>query len=115
MTRSDNKEYIKELEQQVEQLEAEKDSLKDDLDECEQANTSLEVAYEILSQDYDDLLQEYNGLTEADDNHVISSVIEDIHSMIGSGITAGDFKRIADMLCAKYSIKTPIWGLDYGE
>ena len=56
--------------------------------------------------------REYNELAYGD-NRTEHEIINKIHELIGNGITAGDFKRIADMLATEYSIKTPICGLDY--
>lgn len=108
-------EYIRELEQQVDDLEAENDSLNDELDMSEQDYQSLENAYDSLEQDYDDLYKEHSKLIEKVDTSDVSEIINNIHSMIGNGISSGEFKKIADMLSIKYSIKEPIFGLDYGE
>lgn len=111
----DSEEYIEELEQQINELEAENDSINDELDMSEQDYQSLETAYDSLEQDYDDLYKEHSKLIEKVDTSSVYEIINDIHSMIGSGITSGDFKKIADMLSIKYSIKKPILGFDYGE
>lgn len=111
----DSEEYIEELEQQINELEAENDSINDELDMSEQDYQSLETAYDSLEQDYDDLYKEHSKLVEKVDTSSVSEIINDIHSMIGNGITSGDFKKIADMLSIKYSIKEPIYGLDFGE
>ena len=108
-------EYIEELEQQIEELEAENDSLNDELDASEQDYQGLEVSYDSLEQDYDELYKENKKLKEKIDNNNIIEIINDIHSMIGNGISSGDFKKIADMLSIKYSVKEPIFGLDFGE
>lgn len=111
----DNEEYIEELEQQIRELESENDSINDELDMSEQDYQSLENAYDSLEQDYDDLYKEHSELIEKVDNSSVSEIISDIHSMIGNGISSGEFKKIANMLSIKYSIKEPIFGLDYGE
>lgn len=108
-------EYIRELEQQVDDLEAENESLSDELDCSEQDVQELEISYDSLEQDYDDLYKEHSKLVEKVDTSNVSEIINDIHSMIGNGITSGQFKLIADMLSIKYSIKKPILGFDYGE
>jgi len=108
-------EYIRELEQQVDDLEAENESLNDELDISEQDVQELEISYDSLEQDYDALYKENSELKEKIDNNNIPEIINDIHSMIGNGISSGEFKKIADMLSIKYSIKEPIFGLDYGE
>lgn len=111
----DNEEYIEELEEQIRDLESENDSINDELDISEQDYQSLETAYDSLEQDYDDLYKEHSKLVEKVDTSSVSEIINDIHSMVGNGITSGDFKKIADMLSIKYSIKEPILGFDYGE
>lgn len=108
-------EYIRELEQQVDDLEAENESLNDELDANEQDVQELEISYDSLEQDYDALYEENGELKEKIDNNNIPEIINDIHSMVGNGISSGDFKKIADMLSIKYSIKEPIYGLDFGE
>lgn len=111
----DSEEYIEELEEQIRELESENDSINDELDISEQENQELANDYESLEQDYDDLCEENCKLKEKIDSSNMSEIINDIHSMIGNGITSGEFKKIADMLSVKYSIKEPIFGLDYGE
>lgn len=111
----DSEEYIEELEEQIRDLESENDSINDELDISEQENQTLEIEYDSLGQDYDDLCEENFKLKEKIDSSNISEIINDIHSMIGNGIASGEFKKIADMLSVKYSIKEPIFGLDYGE
>jgi len=111
----DSEEYIEELEQQLDDLEAENESLNDELDMSEQDVQELEISYDSLEQDYDALYKENSELKEKVDNNNIPEIINDIHSMIGNGISSGEFKLIADMLSTKYSIKEPIFGLDYGE
>lgn len=108
-------EYIRELEEQVEDLEAENDSLGTELDNSEFDNQELSREYDSLEQDYDDLYKENVKLRERLENSNVPEIINDIHSMIGNGISSGEFKLIADMLSTKYSIKEPIFGLDYGE
>ncbi|AFU63135.1 hypothetical protein 8014-B2_0068 [Lactobacillus phage ATCC 8014-B2] len=108
-------EYIRELEEQVEDLEAENDSLGTELDNSEIDNQELSREYDSLEQDYDDLYKENVKLRERLENSNVPEIINDIHSMIGNGITSGEFKKIADMLSIKYYIKEPIFGLDYGE
>ena len=108
-------EYIRELEQQVEYLEAENDSLGTELDNSEIDNQELSREYDSLEQDYDDLYKENGKLRERLENSNVPEIINDIHSMIGNGISSAEFKKIADMLSIKYSIKEPIFGLDYGE
>jgi len=109
----DSEEYIEELERQIEELEAENDSTNDELDMSEQDYQSLETAYDSLEQDYDDLYKEHSKLIEKVDTSNVSEIINDIHSMVGNGISSGEFKKIADMLSIKYSIKEPIFGFDY--
>ena len=111
----DSEEYIEELEQQINELEAENDSINDELDMSEQDYQGLEISYDSLEQDYDALYKENGELKEKIDNNNIIEIINDIHSMIGNGISSGDFKKIADMLSIKYSVKEPIFGLDFGE
>lgn len=111
----DNEEYIEELEEQIRDLESENDSINDELDISERDNQELANDYESLEQDYDDLFEENSKLKEKIEGSNMSEIINDIHSMIGNGITSGEFKKIADMLSVKYSIKEPIFGLDYGE
>lgn len=108
-------EYIRELEEQVEDLEAENDSLGTELDNSEFDNQELSREYDSLEQDYDDLYKENGELRERLENSNVPEIINDIHSMIGNGITSGQFKLIADILSIKYSIKKPILGFDYGE
>ena len=108
-------EYIEELEQQIEELEAENDSINNELDMSEQDYQDLEVSYDSLEQDYDALYKENSELRDKIDDKNVPEIINDIHSMIGNGISSGEFKLIADMLSTKYSIKEPIFGLDYGE
>ena len=108
-------EYIRELEQQVDDLEAENDSLGAELDNSEIDNQELSREYDSLEQDYDDLHKENVKLRERLENSNVPEIINDIHSMIGNGISYTEFKKIADMLSIKYSIKEPIFGLDYGE
>lgn len=110
-----NEEYVMELEQEIDKLEAENEELNNELDTSEQDYQSLETAYDSLEQDYDDLYKEHSKLVEKVDTSSVSEIINDIHSMIDNGITSGDFKKIADMLSIKYSIKEPIYGLDFGE
>jgi len=110
-----DEEYVMELEQELDKLEAENEALNDELDASEQDYQGLEVSYDSLEQDYDELYKENKKLKEKIDNNNIIEIINDIHSMIGNGISSGDFKKIADMLFIKYSIKEPIYGLDYGE
>ena len=111
----DSEEYIRELEQQVDDLETENESLSDELDCSEQDVHEMEISYDSLEQDYDALYKENGELKEKIDNNNIIEIINDIHSMIGNGISSGDFKKIADMLSIKYSVKEPIFGLDFGE
>lgn len=110
-----NEEYVMELEQEIDKLEAENEELNNELDTSEQDYQSLETAYDSLEQDYDDLYKEHSKLVEKVDTSSVSEIINDIHSMIGNGISYAEFKKIADMLSIKYSIKEPIFGLDYGE
>jgi len=110
-----DEEYVMELEQGLDKLEAENESLNDELDASKQDVQELEISYDSLEQDYDALYKENGGLKEKIDNNNIPEIINDIHSMIGNGISSGEFKKIADMLSIKYSIKEPIFGLDYGE
>ena len=111
----DSEEYIEELEQQINELEAENDSINDELDMSEQDYQGLEISYDSLEQDYDALYKENSELKEKVNNNNIPEIINDIHSMIGNGISSGEFKLIADMLSIKYSVKEPIFGLDFGE
>ena len=87
----------------------------------EQQYEELCDEYDALNEDYDNLQSEYDDLDNENDelrhkfeSQSLTEVIEDIHSLIGNGISAGDFKKIADMLSTKYHIKEPILGLDYG-
>lgn len=114
-----DKERIAELQKKLEDavidnkiLEEQNEELQGEVEDIEKDNQALSVAYELLGQDYDDLYREYNELANSD-NHTAHEIIDKIHEMIGNGITAGDFKRIADMLATEYSINTPICGLDY--
>jgi predicted nucleic acid-binding Zn-ribbon protein len=114
-----DKERIVKLERQlvdatadIKILEEENESLQNEVEDVEKDNQALGVAYELLGQDYDDLYREYNELANGD-NRTAHEIIDKIHELIGNGITAGDFKRIADMLSTEYSIKGPIYGLDY--
>lgn len=114
-----DKERIVKLERQladatadIKILEEENESLQNEVENVEKDNQALSVCYELLGQDYDDLYREYNELANGD-NRTAHEIIDKIHEMIGNGITAGDFKRIADMLATEYSIKGPIYGLDY--
>jgi thymidylate synthase len=93
-------------------LEEQNEKLWGEVEDAEKDNQALGVAYELLGQDYDDLYREYNELANGD-NRTAHEIIDKIHELIGNGITAGDFKRIADMLSTEYSIKGPIYGLDY--
>ena len=108
-------EYIEELEEQIRDLESENDSLNDELDMSEQDYQDLEVSYDSLEQDYDALYKENSELRDKIDDKNVPEIINDIHSMIGNGISSGEFKKIADMLSIKYSVKEPIFGLDFGE
>lgn len=110
-----NEEYVMELEQELDKLEAENEELNNELDISEQNVQELEVSYDSLEQDYNDLYKEHKKLIEKVDTSSVSEIINDIHSMIGNGISSVEFKKIADMLSIKYSIKEPIFGLDYGE
>ena len=112
---NNDEEYVMELEQEIDKLETENESLNYELDASEQDYQSLETAYDSLEQDYDDLYKEHSKLVEKVDTSSVSEIINDIHSMIGDGISSGEFKKIADMLSIEYSIKEPIFGLDYGE
>lgn len=114
-----DKEHIEELQKKLEDcindnkiLEKQNEELQKDVDEIDKDHQALGVAYELLGKDYDDLYKEYEELN-ANDNPAICEVIDKIYSLVGNGITSGDFKRIADMLATEYSIKTPICGLDY--
>lgn len=114
-----DKERIAELQKQLEDavidnkiLEEQNEELQNEVEEVEKDNQALSVAYELLGQDYDDLYREYDELSNGD-NRTAHEIIDKIHKLIGNGITAGDFKRIADMLSTEYSIKGQIYGLDY--
>ncbi|AVH85627.1 hypothetical protein [Lactobacillus phage Maenad] len=114
-----DKERIVKLERQladatadIKILEEENESLQNEVEDVEKDNQALSVCYELLGQDYDDLYREYDELANGD-NRTVHVIIDKIHELIGNGITAGDFKRIADMLSTEYSIKGPIYGLDY--
>lgn len=99
----------------------ENDSIDWDETDYEQQYQELCDEYDTLNEDYDNLQSEYDDLENENDDlrhkleiQNMTEVIADIHSLIGNGISAGDFKRIADMLSTKYHIKEPIFGLDYG-
>ena len=93
-------------------IKEQNEELQGEVEDIDKDNQALSVAYELLGQDYDDLYREYNELANGD-NRTAHEIIDKIYSMIGNGITAGDFKRITDMLATEYSIKGPIYGLDY--
>ena len=109
----------------IKSLKRENSLLREQLDESNQgdvwAGIDYEDEYEQLVRDYNKLQSDYDDLgIENDDlrheleNQNMTEVIEDIHSLIGNGISAGSFRKIADMLSTKYHVKEPIWGLDYG-
>ena len=109
----------------IKSLKRENSLLRNQLDESDQGDVwtgiDYEDEYEQLSRDHDNLQSEYDGLENENDylrheleNQNMTEVIEDIHSLIGNDISAGSFRKIADMLSTKYHIKEPILGLDYG-
>lgn len=109
----------------IKDLKHENNLLREQLDESNQGDVwtgiDYEDEYEQLSNDYDNLQSDYDDLSNENDylrhkleNQNMMEVIADIHSLIGNGISAGDFKKISDMLSTKYHIKEPIFGLDYG-
>ena len=109
----------------IKALKRENSLLREQLDESDWGSIwtgiDYEDEYEQLSRDYDNLQSDYEDLNNENDdlrhkleNQNMTEVIEDIHSLIGNGISAGNFKKVADMLSTKYHIKEPIFGLDYG-
>ena len=75
---------------------------------------ALNTNHDNLKSEYDELENENGYLKHELKNQNMAEVIEDIHSLIGNGISAGNFRKIADMLSTKYHIKEQILGLDYG-
>ena len=106
----------------IKALKRENSLLREQLDESNQDDVwtgiDYEDEYEQLVRDYDNLQSEYeeleNEMKHELKNQNMAEVIEDIHYLIGNGISAGSFRKIADMLSTKYHIKEPILGLDYG-
>ena len=97
------------------------DSIGLDETDCERQYQEMCDKYDALNTDYDNLQSEYNGLENENyylrhelENRDMTEVIEDIHSLIGNGISAGNFRKIAGMLSTKYRVKELILGLDYG-